>query len=127
MVKDLRSGVAWSAGFQSSGVEPDDYALVFDEDRAEITRRDGFLTTTLDVIVSAEDDAEVRRVSITNSDSLDPKASFKDTLRLNTAHPSQTDFRPPLRERHLSNTARYLAISGREKTPRSFQTVRISK
>jgi cyclic beta-1,2-glucan synthetase len=66
-VKDLRAGVAWSAGFQPSGVEPDEYAVVFDEDRAEITRRDGFLTTTLDVIVSAEDDAEVRRVSITNS------------------------------------------------------------
>ena len=68
-VKDLRTGVAWSAGFQPSGVEPNDYAVVFDEDRAEITRRDGFLTTTLDVIVSAEDDAEVRRVSITNSGS----------------------------------------------------------
>jgi cyclic beta-1,2-glucan synthetase len=66
-VKDLRSGVGWSAGFQPSGVEPDDYDVVFDEDRAVITRRDGFLTTTLDVIVSAEDDAEVRRVSITNS------------------------------------------------------------
>jgi cyclic beta-1,2-glucan synthetase len=68
-VKDLRAGVAWSAGFQPSGVEPDVYAVIFDEDRAEITRRDGSLTTTLDVVVSAEDDAEVRRVSITNSGS----------------------------------------------------------
>ena len=68
-IKDLRTGVAWSAGFQPSGVEPDGYAVIFDEDRAEITRRDGSLTTTLDVNVSAEDDAEVRRVSITNSGS----------------------------------------------------------
>ena len=68
-VKDLRTADAWSAGFQPSGVEPDGYAVIFDEDRAEITRRDGSLTTTLDVIVSAEDDAEVRRVSITNSGS----------------------------------------------------------
>ncbi|RBP03046.1 cyclic beta-1,2-glucan synthetase [Roseiarcus fermentans] len=66
-VKDLRTGVAWSAGFQPSGVEPDSYAVAFEEDRAEITRRDGALTTTLDVIVSGEADAEVRRVSITNS------------------------------------------------------------
>ena len=66
-LKDVRSGVAWSAGFQPSGVEPDDYDVVFNEDRAEVTRRDGSLTTTLDVLVSAEDDAEVRRVSITNS------------------------------------------------------------
>ena len=66
-LRDVRSGVAWSAGFQPSGVEPDETVVVFNEDRAEITRRDGSLTTTLDVLVSAEDDAEVRRVSITNS------------------------------------------------------------
>ena len=68
-IKDVRSGVAWSAGFQPSGVEPDAYAVAFNEDRAEVTRRDGSLTTTLDVLVSGEDDAEVRRVSITNSGS----------------------------------------------------------
>ena len=66
-IKDVRSSVAWSAGFQPSGVEPDAYALAFNEDRVEVTRRDGSLTTTLDVLVSGEDDAEVRRVSITNS------------------------------------------------------------
>jgi cyclic beta-1,2-glucan synthetase len=68
-IKDLRSGAAWSAGFQPSGVEPDDYSVLFNEDRAEVTRRDGALRTTLDVLVSAEDDAEVRRVSIINSGS----------------------------------------------------------
>ena len=41
--------------------------MAFNEDRVEVTRRDGSLTTTLDVLVSGEDDAEVRRVSITNS------------------------------------------------------------
>ncbi len=38
----------------------------FSEDRAEIVRRDGAITTTLEVVVSPEDDAEVRRVSLTN-------------------------------------------------------------
>ena len=66
-VKDVHSGVAWSAGLQPSGVAPDSYGAVFNEDRAEFTRRDGALTTTLEVIVSGEDDAEVRRVSIANS------------------------------------------------------------
>ena len=41
--------------------------MVFNEDRAEFTRQDGNLTTVLEVLVSAEDDAEVRRVSITNN------------------------------------------------------------
>ena len=40
---------------------------LFGEDRAEFIRRDGTLTTTMDVLVSGEDDGEVRRVSLTNS------------------------------------------------------------
>jgi cyclic beta-1,2-glucan synthetase len=66
-IRDIRSGEVWSVGIQPSGVEPDRYSVAFHEDRAEFTRRDGALTTTLDVIVSAENDAEVRRVSISNS------------------------------------------------------------
>ena len=65
-LRDARSGAVWSAGYQPSGVEPDSYEVAFSEDRAEITRRDGALTTTMEVAVSSEDDAEVRRVSITN-------------------------------------------------------------
>lgn len=50
-----------------TGAEPDEYKIHFSEDRAEIVRRDGSLTTMLEVLVSAEDDAEVRRVTIVNS------------------------------------------------------------
>jgi cyclic beta-1,2-glucan synthetase len=66
-LRDVRSGDVWSAGYQPVGTEPDAYDVAFDEDRAEITRHDGSLTTTLEVLVSAEDDAEVRRISIANS------------------------------------------------------------
>jgi cyclic beta-1,2-glucan synthetase len=66
-LRDVNSGMVWSAGFQPSGAEPDNYSVLFNEDRAEFTRRDGSLTTTLDVLVSAEDDAEVRRLTLTNS------------------------------------------------------------
>ncbi|MGA9724355.1 MAG: glucoamylase family protein [Candidatus Binatus sp.] len=65
-VRDVNSGKVWSAGFQPSGVEADSYEVEFSEDRAVIVRRDGTMTTTLEVAVSPEDDAEVRRVSITN-------------------------------------------------------------
>ena len=66
-LRDVDSGNVWSAGFQPSGTEPDDYDVAFNEDRAEFARRDGTLKTTMEVLVSAEDDAEVRRVSISNS------------------------------------------------------------
>ena len=66
-LRDVHSNAVWSAGFQPSGHEPDDYQVAFNEDRAEFTRRDATLTTTLDVVVSSEDDAEVRRVCVTNN------------------------------------------------------------
>jgi cyclic beta-1,2-glucan synthetase len=65
-LRDTRGGEVWSAGYQPSGVEPERYAALYAEDRAEIQRRDGSLATTLEILVSAEDDAEVRQVSLTN-------------------------------------------------------------
>ena len=66
-LRDIHGGAAWSAGIQPSGAEPDEYRVTFNEDRAEFVRRDGTLITTLDVVVSAEDDAEVRRISVANT------------------------------------------------------------
>jgi cyclic beta-1,2-glucan glucanotransferase len=66
-LRDTQTNEVWSAGYQPSGIEPDAYEATFYEDRAEFIRRDRALTTTLEVVVSPEDDAEVRRVSITNS------------------------------------------------------------
>jgi cyclic beta-1,2-glucan synthetase len=65
-LRDVKSGEVWSAGYQPTGVEPESYEVVFSEDKSEIVRRDGTTTTKLEVVVSPEDDAEVRRVSITN-------------------------------------------------------------
>ncbi|HTT98999.1 MAG TPA: glucoamylase family protein [Rhizomicrobium sp.] len=65
-LRDVRNGEVWSAGYQPTATEPDSYEVVFSEDRAEIIRSDGSITTMLEVLVSPEDDAEVRRVSITN-------------------------------------------------------------
>jgi len=65
-LRDGHSGQVWSAAYQPSGVEPDTYEAAFSEDHTEIRRRDGAIATTLEVVVSPEHDAEVRRVSVTN-------------------------------------------------------------
>jgi len=65
-VRDLRSLEQWSAGCQPSCNPPDRYEVAFSEGRAEFVRQDDTITTTLEVTISSEDDAEVRRVSITN-------------------------------------------------------------
>ena len=66
-LRDVQSGDVWSAGYQPSGVEPDGYEVTFTEDRAEFVRHDGPITTTLEVVVSPEDNAEVRRISVANA------------------------------------------------------------
>jgi cyclic beta-1,2-glucan synthetase len=65
-LRDKSSGQVWSAAYQPSAVEPDTYEVAFSEDRVEIRRRDGAIGTTLEIVVSPEHDAEVRRVSMTN-------------------------------------------------------------
>src|SRR5205814_36180 len=65
-LRDTQSGAVWSATYQPTAVEADSYEVTFSEDRAEFRRRDGTITTTLDVVVSPEDDAEIRRVTLMN-------------------------------------------------------------
>jgi cyclic beta-1,2-glucan synthetase len=55
----------WSAGYQPTRHEPDDYHVT-PPDRVSIHRRDGDLATALDIAVSTEDDVEVRRLTLTN-------------------------------------------------------------
>jgi cyclic beta-1,2-glucan synthetase len=65
-LRDVADGRVWSAGYQPVGCEPDRYEVAFFEDRAEISRRDGSILTSTQILVSPEDDAEVRRVALTN-------------------------------------------------------------
>jgi cyclic beta-1,2-glucan synthetase len=65
-LRDVETGRVWSAGYQPVGVPPDAYDVTFNEERAEFVRRDGTLSVSQQVVVSAEDDAEVRRVTISN-------------------------------------------------------------
>jgi cyclic beta-1,2-glucan synthetase len=66
-LRDADRGTVWSAGYQPSGVEPESYETTFLDDRIDIVRRDGTITTSLTVLVSPDDDAEGRRVTVTNS------------------------------------------------------------
>jgi cyclic beta-1,2-glucan synthetase len=65
-MRDVFNGHVWSAGYQPIGRESETYEVAFFEDRAEIRRKDGPIRTIMEIIVSPEDDAEVRRLSLTN-------------------------------------------------------------
>ena len=63
-LRDVRSGSVWSAAYQPTGTEPDDYVVTFHPDKASFRRRDGDISTQLDIAVSPEDDVEVRRITL---------------------------------------------------------------
>ncbi len=65
-VQNINSNTVWPATYDPSGLEPEKYKVVFSPDKAEFTRRDGNLETYMEVAVSPEDNAEVRRISVTN-------------------------------------------------------------
>jgi cyclic beta-1,2-glucan synthetase len=65
-LRDANSGQLWSAGFQPSGTEAAHYEVVYSEDRAKIVQRDRSLAITLEIVVSPEDDAELRQLTVTN-------------------------------------------------------------
>jgi cyclic beta-1,2-glucan synthetase len=65
-VRDIRSGAVWSTGHQPIPAKAQDYEVAFSEDKADFWRRDSGIVTHMEVIVSAEENAEMRRVSVTN-------------------------------------------------------------
>ena len=66
-VRDLDSGDAWSTTHQPTGRDAEEYEATFSLDRAVWRRVDAGLETRTEIVVSPEDDAELRRVSITNN------------------------------------------------------------
>jgi cyclic beta-1,2-glucan synthetase len=65
-VRDLETAAVWSTTPQPTMREPDEFEVTFAPDRAVFRRLDGDIEIRTELAVSPEDDAELRRVSITN-------------------------------------------------------------
>jgi len=65
-VRDLDSSTQWSSAYHPSGKQADSYEVRFPLDRGEFRRVDGGIETTTEVIVSPEDDVEIRRITFVN-------------------------------------------------------------
>jgi len=65
-IKDLENDEFWSPAFQPSLKAGENYEVVFSEGRAEFRRRDQNMDTHMEVVVSSEDDVEMRRIKISN-------------------------------------------------------------
>jgi cyclic beta-1,2-glucan synthetase len=65
-LRDVRSGVVWSATHHPTGHDAEDEVVTFTPEKATFQRSVDGLATQLDVAVSPEDDVEVRRLTVTN-------------------------------------------------------------
>lgn len=65
-LRDIDSDDRWSNAFQPIGNEAHSYGVSFPLDRAEFNRKDAGIETTTEIIVSQEDDVEIRRITFTN-------------------------------------------------------------
>lgn len=66
-LKDINSGKLWTNGAQPLGCEGHHTSAEFAEDHAQFIHHDASFTTITDILVSGEDDSEVRRVSLNNN------------------------------------------------------------
>ena len=65
-IRDVASGMFWSTAHQPTLKRADSYAAIFSEGRAEFRRRDLDYDTHTEIVVSPEDDIELRRLHINN-------------------------------------------------------------
>jgi len=147
-LRDVASGNVWSATYQPTGVAPDSYDVAFTEDRAEFGRTDGTIATVLQVLVSPEDDAEVRRLTISNTDTVARDLDITSYSELvlappaaDTAHAAfsklfvQTEYvaklgallatrRPRAPDEPAIWTAHHVVVEGEVLRPQEFETDR---
>jgi hypothetical protein len=69
-VRDTRDGAFWSTTYHPTLVKPDSYEVILSEGRAEFRRRDRDIEIHTDIVVSPEDDIEMRRMHFTNRSKL---------------------------------------------------------
>jgi cellobiose phosphorylase len=65
-LRDIASGYVWSTAHQPTLARADRYEAILSEGRVEFRRRDRDIETYTEIVVSPEDDIELRRTRITN-------------------------------------------------------------
>ena len=98
-IRDLRSDSVWTPalqplGYGSHAIPSNTTKVTFSADHAEFTRRLFGIETTMDVTVAADDDAELRHLTVTNRSLRSRQLEFTSYLELALA-PHRTDSSHP--------------------------------
>ncbi len=66
-IRDINTNKKWSATYAPYNKLPEKYEVVFTQDKARFTRRDGKIQTQTEIIVASGDNTEIRRLSLKNN------------------------------------------------------------
>jgi cellobiose phosphorylase len=89
-LRDLESGTIWSNTHQPVRSTERRYTWSFTPDKAEFRRRSGPCETGTEIVISAEDDAEIRRLTLVNTSRKETRLELTSYLELALA-PHRTD------------------------------------
>ncbi|MFO0645500.1 MAG: glucoamylase family protein [Polyangiales bacterium] len=65
-VRDAATSRLWSVGFEPTRAPADDYSVELSPDRVRIRRRDGDIESAMELVVSPEHAADLRRITLVN-------------------------------------------------------------
>jgi len=93
-INDRDKNQFWSTAHQPTLKKADQYETIFSQGKVEFRRRDDEIETYTVIIVSPEDDVEVRRIQLTNHSSIKRKLSITSYGEVVLAAPSADDSHP---------------------------------
>ncbi|PYG87272.1 cellobiose phosphorylase [Ruminiclostridium sufflavum DSM 19573] len=65
-IRNVNSNEYWSVSYSPINTEPEAYKVIFAPHKAEYIRREGNIETNTEVLISTEDNTEIRKVTIFN-------------------------------------------------------------
>lgn len=86
-IQNINSNTGWSATFEPYRQNPEKYTVVFSPDKAEFIRTDGNIETHTQIVVSPEDNAEVRKITLTNNSQHSRVLEVTSFLEVVLTHP----------------------------------------
>lgn len=147
-IQNLDTKEFWSSTYQPTVKEPESYECIFSLGRAEFKRRDNDIECHTTIIVSPEDDVEVRRFVLTNHSSSSRKLSLTsytevvlNTAAADNAHPAFSNLfmqtailenqhaivcsrRPRSKEEQTPWMFHLMKVNGEKETTLSYETDR---
>ncbi len=93
-IRNRKTGTLWSTGLQPTLRRADQFQVTFAEEKVEIWREDSGIVTHTEIIVSQEDNVELRRISLTNNTSDTCDFEVTSFMEISLARPADDAAHP---------------------------------